>query len=435
MLPAVNSPINCGLATTSQFARQHTKATIAQREADLLLVEEFRQTTAGSVAFATTGDTRYIQETYPSAVSDFRATVEYLPTKFSPVDQIQSANPSVLSASPEDPQLFRHEANGTVAIEVSFATNEKVRKRAIARTLSEPTSQKRFSNFLAGSAAEHVFTQTHALANGLTSPPEHYRLYSTFDFANNNYIKNADCWAASLDFSGVSVNKSGSGGVHVLTAITPHHAVGVNHYQPIAGDVIYFCDANNQTVARTIQSVQQVIGTDRVIVRFTESLPSSVKKYKLLPHEYKNFFPVNLQVESNVGFRFQNIPCVVVSHYRWDSQWPLQRSGRFAYIYSASTTSGQADPSGIMYRPALNEPNALADYSGTPSGIRGGDSGAPAFFIINNELIFLASHKTPDSGVFHADDLPGIQTAIDTLGPGGQTYETVDLSSFTNFAS
>jgi hypothetical protein len=88
-----------------------------------------------------------------------------------------------------------------------------------------------------------------------------------------------------------------------------------------------------------------------------------------------------------------------------------------------------------MYRPALNEPNALADYSGTPSGIRGGDSGAPAFFIINNELIFLASHKTPDSGVFHADDLPGIQTAIDTLGPGGQTYETADLSAFTNFAS
>lgn len=434
MQSAVNSPINCGLATTSQFARQHTKAPIAQREADLFLLEEFRPTAPGGVTFSTTGDTRYIQQSFPSAVSDFRAIIEYLPTKFSPVDHIQSANSSVLSASHEDPLLFRHEANGTVAIEVSFATNEKIRKRAVARTLAEPTSQKRFNNFLDGSLAQHVFTQTHALANGLTSPPQHYRLYSTFDFTNNNYIKNADCWAASLDFSGVSVNKSGSGGVHVLTAITPHHAVGVNHYQPIAGDVIYFCDANNQTVSRTIQAVQQVIGTDRVIVRFTQSLPSSVKKYRLLPQNYKNYFPVNFQVEST-GFRFQNIPCVVVSHYRWDSQWPLQRSGRFAYIYSASTTAGSADPSGIMYRPAINEPNALADYNGAPSGLRGGDSGAPVFFIINNELIFLASHTTPWSGAFHADDLLGIQAAIDTLGPGGQTYETVDLSAFTNFAT
>ena len=434
MLPAVNSPINCGLATTSEFVRQHAKATIAQREADLILTEEFRQTQPSSVTFTTTGDTRYFEETYPSAVSDFRVVVEYQQTRFAALDELASVDPSILSASPTEARLFRHEADGEVAIEATFATNEKVLKRAISRTLAEPTSQKRFSNFLDESAAKHVFTQTHALANGLTFPPQHYRLYSTFDFANNNYIKNADCWAASLDFSGVSVNKSGSGGVHVLTAITPHHAVGVAHYQPIAGDVIYFCDANNQTVARTIQSVQQVIGTDRVIVRFTQSLPSSIKKYKLLPQNYKSYFPVNAQLES-IGFRFSNIPCVVVSHYRWDAQWPLQRSGRFAYIYSASTTSGQADPSGMVYFPAVNEPNALADYNGEPSGIRGGDSGAPTFFIINNELIFLASHTTPITGAFHADNLPGIQTAIDSLGPSGQTYGTVDLSGFTNFAS
>jgi hypothetical protein len=57
------------------------------------------------------------------------------------------------------------------------------------------------------------------------------------------------------------------------------------------------------------------------------------------------------------------------------------------------------------------------------------------FFVVNGQLILLTVHTFSAAGRFHPDFIARIQTALDTLGPGGQTYETVDLSGFTNFAS
>jgi hypothetical protein len=79
--------------------------------------------------------------------------------------------------------------------------------------------------------------------------------------------------------------------------------------------------------------------------------------------------------------------------------------------------------------------NNFPNYNGVPSGIRGGDSGGPCFFIINGELALGHCFLGGNGGPFHPSFLSQIQAALDTLGPGGQTYQTVDLSEFTNFAS
>ena len=131
-----------------------------------------------------------------------------------------------------DPFLFEYESTGSTSITATFETNEKITKSVTTSTLAESATQDVFQNFLTGSLGSHIYDQIREYADGSTSPPNHYPLYSTFDFTNNNYAKNTGHWASGLDFSGLMVNKVGSAGVTNVTAITPHHAIGVAHYAP-----------------------------------------------------------------------------------------------------------------------------------------------------------------------------------------------------------
>jgi hypothetical protein len=159
-------------------------------------------------------------------------------------------------------------------------------------------------------------------------------------------------------------------------------------------------------------------------VRFSQALPSTVKTYKTLPANWQDYAPI----ANSAGDRTFRWPILITSHYRWDADWPLQRSNRFAYISEIYHNRGTF----ILFRRSSPD---FADYNGSPSGIRGGDSGGPCFFIINGELVLVHCFFGANGGPFQPAYLAQIQTAIDSLGPGGQTYETADLSGFTNFAS
>jgi len=401
------------------------------------LVPRFIEIAEGTVTNQTVGDSNYQTTTFPTSATNFEVFVNFLPEKFGAITSLSSSDPSVLQQSASNPFLFEYQSSGRAAITVRFNTNEQAAKKAIATTFENPTIENEFISFVEGSLSRHIFDQIRNYADGSTASPSHYPLYSTFNNITNQYVKNTGSWANQLDWTGVSVNKTNDGGGsgNMVAAITPYHAIGVRHFLPAANDVFYFCDSNNQTVARTASSVGFLQGpnneyVDCCIVAFSEPLPSTVKKYKTLPSTFDNYFPNNINNKS-----IDLLPFVVTSHYRWDAGWPLQRFGRFAYVYQ---TDGKRDGTivkNINYNPAINEPNNFTDYSGVPSGIRAGDSGGPCFFIINGELVLVCGHRSSNSGPIHASFLSLIQSKIDELGPSGQTYETVDLSAFTNFAN
>lgn len=436
--PSVNHPINCGLATTPTFARQFAKQSVANRTADLDLFFEYYPITSGSSSPATLGDVNYTRNAYPTSATNIRVVVNYLPEKFGAIDSLESENIGVLANPTTDPFLFEYESTGSTSITATFETNEKITKGATTSTLAESATQDVFQNFLTGSLGRHIYDQVREYADESTSAPAHYPLYSEFNQATNVYTKNTGHWTHPLDFSGLMVNKTGSGGVTNVTAITPYHAIGVSHYAPEEGDVLYFCDSNNQTVSRTVQTRAFISGIDCCVVRFSEPLPSTVKKYKTLPSDFANFLPINRNFYNILGItnsrRMAYLPIVVCSHYQWDVNWPLQRSNRYAYIYETEFLVEGVETS-IRFRPANAEPNNFPNYNGQPSGIRGGDSGSPCFYIINDELVLVHCHSSGSGGPFHPNFLSSIQSTINSLGPSGQVYETVDLSGFTDFSS
>jgi hypothetical protein len=420
-----NHPVNCGDAD-SEFSRTNPKRTIAQRSADIEFVTEYSPLTPGGLSEVTIGDTLYLRADADLAGTNKRIVVSYLPERLNAVRSTQSSNESILSPT-VDPLLFAYEDSGTASLTVELTDGEILTK--VASTTVDESQPDQFVSFVPGSLGRHIYDQVRLYANNATTAPQHYALFSTFNQQTNAYVKNTDSWAASLNWTGMMVNKVGSPGVTRVTAITPHHAIGASHYGPEAGDVIYFCDENNQTVARTISARTDLGGnTDCCIVRLSEALPAQVKTYKTLPANWEDYAPVNQ--ESPIETRIKNWPIVVTSHYRWDAEWSGQRSGRFAYVYTTSRSSNF-----ILFNPAQDVVNNFPNYNGVPSGIRGGDSGGPCFFIINGELALVHCFLGGNGGPFHPSFLSQIQAALDTLGPGGQTYQTVDLSEFTNFAS
>jgi hypothetical protein len=440
LAPSVNHPINCGLATTTPFARQFTKQTVANRTADMELATEYKQISSGTSNNVLLGDINYTRNTYPTSATNIRVSVNYRPEKFATIDSVESGNTAILSnPESENPLLLEYQSNGTTQITVTLNTNEKITKSVTTSTVSESSINDVFQSFETGSLGRHIYDQIREYANESTSPPNHYPLYSTFNYSSNVYAKNTGHWASDLDFSGLIVNKIGSGGVTNVSAITPYHAIGVSHYSPEIGDVVYFCDSNNQTVSRTVSGRVFIPNIDCSVVRFSEALPNTVKKYKTLPSNFLNYFPVNKNFYSVSGValsrRGTSMPIIVCSHYRWDSEWPLERPNRYAYIYQTTSFNTGVFQETIAFVPAWSFPNNFPNYNGEPSGIRGGDSGSPCFFVINNDLVLVHCHSSGGGGAMHPSFLGSIQSAIDALGPSGQTYETINLSGFTDFSS
>jgi hypothetical protein len=442
-----NHPINCGL-TNSQFSRTFSKQTIADRSVDLELVASpniLRSQTNNNIAI----NGMNLQRNIGSIVrTDIRLSPQYFPGKDTSILRTETNNSQVASAT-FDPLFFQYESTGPVKITAEFENGEKAAGFFITSS-AEGASWDDLLSFQSGTLGEHIFNQIAQRANGTTSLPGHVQVYSTYNEASQLYVKNTTCWCASLDFSGITVSKQGSGGVTTMSAITPHHAIGAAHYPPAVGDVLFFCDSNNNTISRTITARAYVPQNtiwerDSVIVRLNEALPSTVKKYKTLPPNFTNYAPYTTFTGANVSNTMLYCPMVITSHFNWSDNWPLQRRNRYAYlnVCHGIVPPTQRRPNPLVYAtpfPAAQNialqqavPNII-DYNGWPSGIRGGDSGSPMFFVINNELVIAGVYLNPYGGPFQPSFLSAIQQTIDSLGPSGQTYETVDLSSFTNFS-
>lgn len=453
--PSVNHPIDCGLATTSSFVRQFAKKLIADRSVDISAVANMRGIdSATGITSEVINDINWTKETFPTSVSDCDVLITGRGFPWG-VRSIKSLDTNILSnPTQQQPLRLTYQSSGTTSIEVELINGERFADGF--QTYTQTTSPiYTFQNHVNGSLAKHIYDQVSSVANGSTSPLGHYQIYSTFNFTNNIFVKNSGFWGASLDFSGVSVNKVGSGGVTSIVMVTPRHAIGAAHYAPptdpnggpIVGDKMYFCDENNNTVEKTVVATTNTIADSRII-KFDSDVPASIKKYKLLPSNWKNHlprdYPIIVHPISKFEFHYAalRIPLIVMSHYRWDEAWPFQRPNRYAYIYDSFISWG-VSPSGVVGKashqggPAGNSyfSGQFNNYNGEPSGIRGGDSGLPCFYLINGDLIFTIKHLYPAAGPLLSEYLTDIQSAINSVGSEGYSLQTVDLSGFTDFSS
>lgn len=263
---------------------------------------------------------------------------------------------------------------------------------------------------------------------------------------NGNFVRSTSCWINGVTniscFSPAQLSGSNwfqKGG----TLITKKHVLFAAHYLPTiinGGTPIIFVDENNNKVTRNI--IQYAVdGTDIAIALLDSEVSDNIKIAKVLPKNFDDYFNTSIYNDvkniftTNPGFN--NVPYLYAIGLDQQEKAILKIFTGTRLLSAGASSS--LDPNYFVYQYAT-----IVDIEGDYEGLQPnssqfqnwsepivvGDSGNPAFIIIDNELVLLCSWLTNSGGPFVTNRYDQINTLIESLSPGsGYVLSSVDLAA------
>lgn len=418
-----NHPVNCGLATTSEFARSFSKRTLPGFAVTLSQVP--RYASQPSQTSATVQDRVVTRNTPASGVYDLSVAVAPSASAIELPYTTTSDNTAILSD--ESAGLLTHAGNGEVMLSTTSAAGEVVRTRATASSFSAATVDEFFQwseNTAGNGFAEAVESRLPAtpetpiygagFANGVLNmllPPGPY--------ATSGWTRNPAFWLAAIDWSCLSIRNS-AGHARGGVLVSPRYAVCAAHFAFSPGDSLTFLTADNVPRVRVVDSVTNFpvfTSYDTCLVRLSEPLTyesDGIAFCKVFPSNYADYLPGSTRSGPPVASQ-RGLPVLPVN------QDKLMGAGR-SYLPNPSdrgfTVSG-GDLSGSFYGMSL--------------GIRYLDSGHPTFALLNAEPVLVGTWTNVGSGSNFTGNA-GFQQAINAvMANDSESLTAVDLSEFPTY--
>lgn len=231
-----------------------------------------------------------------------------------------------------------------------------------------------------------------------------------FDIQSHNanppaYQRNINCWAADLDLTCISPWNSTGANKRAGTLISPRHIIFAAHYQISTGSTIRFVDKDNNLVTRTISATKahpaySPYYPDLVIGLLNEEVPPTISYAKVLPDDWSSYLP------SETG-----LPTLCLDQ----EEKALVTDLRYL------------NANGRSYFQAPTDSTRLGFHENKISG----DSGNPAFLIIDSQLVILTvwTFGGAGSGTSITALKSDINTMMTELGGGYQLTE-INLTRF-----
>jgi len=347
----------------------------------------------------------------------------------------KSLNPDIASITPDG--VVSGITNGVATFEVTGPFGKRRFTRTIA--LSAPSTVDVFSNYVIGSLARHIVDAMTSMVAGKSPSDSTLLNYSTFsgDYANPVVVRNQSNIAAGIDLSGMSVFRSEgqNNGYWPGCLVTKRHYVAANHVTG-GGASSYCWMAPNGTFEKaTPLSVYHVPNTDLHIGYLDRDVPTSIKRFKILPANYRNYLPSarslwipslsKRMVVGNDGAPGSNTPkydSMRILPVRLDTG-PSNYFGDYT-PYAIVPTAGNLDPS---------DP-----FRSWEVVLHNGDSSGPSWFLINGEPVLLGHYAEITGSPHLADHIAELETQMNTLaalnGDGtSYSFSKIDLSSFPTY--
>lgn len=319
-------------------------------------------------------DRRYYDVTQTVNVTDFEISV--FTQNIQNVDEVILTVDNPAIAEFVSPRRLEYRSTGTTIVRASYQSVEMA-------TLSITTSTNPVSvnavliEFLPNTASLHceqaILTRIAGKDPVVAKP-----IYTTQNHATGVYIRNPSCWAADLvsELTCLSPWNSTGSNTRAGTLITPRHIIFATHYEIAEGATIRFVTANNQVITRTmvkrarmremtpgISGPSAFVGfSDLTIGVLNEDVPNTIKPCKVMPSNYWDYFPVGPWPVAGLCLD-QEEKALVTDLLSW-------RDGGGIFIRFHHL---QSNP----FKTAFYEDKIV------------GDSGNPAFLIVNNELVLL----------------------------------------------
>lgn len=228
------------------------------------------------------------------------------------------------------------------------------------------------------------------------------------------WVRNTGVWSSvgsDVDWTGVSpwnqpfdgyssrYQKSGA-------LISPRHVVLASHWHMPIGSNLLFVTNTDEMIYRTLSGLQSVPGTDITIGVLDSDVPDSVTYYPIIASSTLQALIKKFEPMGNY-----DIPMVV-----FDQE-------KKAIVHSLSSISAST----IGHTPYFSGPRSfLSEY------IVSGDSGSPAFIVVDDRPILLFAHYSASGGPNLGNYISQINTAMTTLG-GGYQVTQYDPTCFTQY--
>lgn len=245
---------------------------------------------------------------------------------------------------------------------------------------------REFVEYSEGSSSRYLYDQLSPLFDA--TPDVDY--FSTYDHSTASYIRNAACWAASVDLSGVAV-ASGDGVSWTRqrggTLITPRHVVIAKHFAYGAGTQVRFSNAAGTVETRTVIGTSFATSTYDLVVcaldaPVTVADPCNIAgewiaQEKSVAGNYATWYSGGLAIHMDQNARV----------YIGTIGQVVSRTGAYAGTLNVGSQSfASCENMGFMDHYSGAVPSEYAAMRHSPVG---GDSGQPSFAIIDGEPTLL----------------------------------------------
>ena len=232
----------------------------------------------------------------------------------------------------------------------------------------------------------------------IKNPSREKEIYLTQDHENATYIRNPNRILPQANLTGVSPWNSDLGNRKAGNAITPRHLHFATHYAIALNATVRFVTLDDEVIERTLVSRQNVAG-DLSIGTLDSDLPESILPSKVLPENWTEYF-----TESSA-----------------------QYMALFVTDQEEKLLLKRPDQGSITVRDPV-----LSAYLSFNETLVGGDSGSPAFLIVDNQPVAYTQMHTATTGTPLHQNLAAIEAIVSQTG---HQLQYLDLTRYENHAS
>ena len=227
-------------------------------------------------------------------------------------------------------------------------------------------------------------------------------IFLTQDHDNGIYVRNPNRILPEVDLSGISPWNSQPNGQErrAGSLITSRHIGLAGHFNIPTGQTIRFVSEDG-TIHDRIVVDSETFSVDLRVSTLDADLPSTIKPFKVLPENWRNF----------VGDQFFDFNVI------------------FATDQEERLIVKRLDSSLLSNDNIRVIDHTLPPYSEFGETIINGDSGNPIFFIINNQPVYVSQWHTAISGTPIYPHYTEVEAYI---GPD-HSLDFIDLSGFVEF--
>ena len=304
-------------------------------------------------------------------------------------------------------------SNGTA----QFNARAAGRTRQIQGTLSSITApaSMTYAGLVPGSTAYAMNNNATSSIQGLSPGNATQAIFSSLNDGTHTYTRNASNFLSSVDLTCIPAYSSGSGNQFNGILIAPDIMLEAQHAHPGSG-TYFFVNSSNVTKTASILSGMQIGTTDLYVQRLTSAVDSSIHPCPL--------FALNEMTKTTTHFSTTSLDTFVLPVV-------FERQDRNLY-YGVLNISNSEDGMGVHI------PSNTSPFYSWYSPVIPGDSGAPAFAVVNGKAGVLGTWHISD---YHTEgDAPNpsqyftqIQAAVTALG-SSTILPTVDLSGFSSYS-